>query len=124
MATHFKTTGVDVGGDSITASAWVQFNSVGTLSIAASFGASSVTDVGVGQFTLNFSPTLGSANYSSTHSTQESASGSDHPVGIDRFSGPSRTTQTASAYKFAVVNISDYSGRDCARNSVTVFGER
>ena len=38
--------------------AWVQFNGTGTVAIAASFNVSSITDVGVGSYTVNFTTSM------------------------------------------------------------------
>lgn len=44
--------------------AWVNFNGTGTVAIRASFNVSSITDNGVGTYTMNFSTALTDANYS------------------------------------------------------------
>jgi hypothetical protein len=46
------------------AKAWVNFNGSGTVAIRASFNVSSITDNGVGDYTVNFSNALVDANYS------------------------------------------------------------
>lgn len=43
---------------------WVNFNAVGTVTIRASFNVSSITDNGVGLFTINFTNAMPDANYS------------------------------------------------------------
>ena len=43
---------------------WVNFNAMDTLSIRDDFGISSITDHGVGQYTLNFDGNMSNANYS------------------------------------------------------------
>ena len=43
---------------------WVNFNARDTLSIRDDFGISSITDHGVGQYTLNFDGDMSNANYS------------------------------------------------------------
>lgn len=45
------------------ARAWVVFNGEGALSIIASFGVTSVTDLGVGQYRINWDGVFGSSNY-------------------------------------------------------------
>ena len=69
-------TGVDVTGDlkfnsgygSVTTSygvrAWVNFNASGTVSVRGSGNVSSVTDNGVGLFTINFATSMPDGNYS------------------------------------------------------------
>jgi len=44
--------------------AWVNFNGNGTVAIRAQFNVSSITDNGVGDYTLNFSNALSDASYS------------------------------------------------------------
>lgn len=45
------------------ARAWVNFNGSGTVEIRASHGVSSITDRGVGRYTINWDGVFGSANY-------------------------------------------------------------
>lgn len=54
-----NTTGTSSNG----AKAWVNFNGTGTVAIRASSGVSSITDNGVGNYTINLSPSLTDANY-------------------------------------------------------------
>jgi hypothetical protein len=48
---------------SYSARAWVNFNGAGTVAIRASGNVSSITDNGVGDYTLNFTTALPNANY-------------------------------------------------------------
>ena len=43
--------------------AWVNFNGQGTVAIRASFNVSSITDNGVGDYTVNFTTAMVDANY-------------------------------------------------------------
>jgi hypothetical protein len=45
------------------AKAWVNFNGTGTVAIRASYNVSSITDNGVGDYTVNFTTALADANY-------------------------------------------------------------
>jgi hypothetical protein len=45
------------------AKAWVNFNGTGTVAILASYNVSSVTDSGLGLYTVNFTNALVDANY-------------------------------------------------------------
>lgn len=45
------------------AKAWVNFNGTGTVAIRASFNVSSITDVGTGDYTVNFTTAMVDANY-------------------------------------------------------------
>jgi len=44
--------------------AWVNFNGVGTVAIRDSFNVSSITDNGVGLYTVNFATAMANVNYS------------------------------------------------------------
>ena len=48
------------------ARAWVNFNGTGTVAIRASGNVSSITDNGVGDYTVNFTTAMSDANYSAT----------------------------------------------------------
>ena len=43
--------------------AWVNFNGTGTVAIRDNFNVSSITDNGTGDYTVNFSNSLGSSDY-------------------------------------------------------------
>ncbi len=53
-----------------TAKAWVNFNGSGTVAIRDSFNVSSITDNGVGNWTVNFANALADTNYSVNVSTR------------------------------------------------------
>jgi hypothetical protein len=46
------------------AKAWVNFNGTGTVAIRAQYNVSSITDNGVGDYTVNFTTAMSDANYS------------------------------------------------------------
>lgn len=46
--------------------AWVNFNGTGTIAIRAAFNVSSITDIGVGRYQVNFTNALSDANYALT----------------------------------------------------------
>jgi hypothetical protein len=60
----FVNAGFGSSGLGFACRAWVNFNSVGTVSINASGNCSSITDNGVGLFTFNFSTAMPDINYS------------------------------------------------------------
>lgn len=51
--------------------AWVNFNGTGTVAIRASFNVSSITDTGVGQYTINFTNAMSDINYATTMTCQD-----------------------------------------------------
>jgi hypothetical protein len=54
--------------------AWVNFNGTGTVAIRASYNVSSITDNGVGDYTVSFTTAMADANYSVVFGGQRSAS--------------------------------------------------
>jgi hypothetical protein len=60
VGTIQNTSGVEV----YTCKAWVNFNGTGTVAIRASGNVSSITDDGVGKYTINFTNAMADANYS------------------------------------------------------------
>lgn len=55
--------GVGVSNDAQLCKAWVNFNGTGTVAIRGSYNVSSITDNNVGDYTVNFTTALSSANY-------------------------------------------------------------
>jgi len=60
--------------------AWVNFNGTGTVAIRASGNVSSITDNGLGDYTVNFTTAMPDANYSATANWNN---GSTHRGGQD-----------------------------------------
>jgi hypothetical protein len=56
--------------------AWVNFNGSGTVAIRGSGNVSSVTDNGLGNYTVNFTNAMPDTNYASTFGIAQTASGS------------------------------------------------
>lgn len=77
--------------------AWVNFNGTGTVAIRASMNVSSITDNGVGDYTVNFTTALADANYSSASFAGDAAF--SVPVTT---SGYSNYSQTESALRYRV----------------------
>lgn len=72
MATTLRTSGIQMGNSvmdiagsnpSYPSRAWVNFNGTGTVAIRADGNVSTIGDNGTGDYTINFSTALPSANY-------------------------------------------------------------
>lgn len=63
-----------------TAKAWVNFNGTGTVAIRASGNVSSITDNGVGDYTINFTTAISDANYATVGSTNSGGNTSVNQV--------------------------------------------
>lgn len=59
------------GVERYTARAWVNFNGTGTVAIRAAGNVSSITDRGVGLYTVNFTTAMPDANYAITGSGRD-----------------------------------------------------
>jgi hypothetical protein len=100
--------------------AWVNFNGEGVVSVIASGNVSSVTDNGVGDYTLNFATPMPNANYSISSSSTELSDGTPAPVSL-RMSGTTPLLKSTSAVR--VSTRSTYSAvlLDTTNISVQVF---
>ena len=80
-----------------TPAAWVNFNGVGTIAIRASGNVSSITDDGVGSYTVNFSVALNDTNYCPVFgSLQDTLSGAvAHEMGVRTASGTATNIGTS-----------------------------
>ena len=93
--------------------AWVNFNGTGTVAIRASGNVSSITDNGVGDYTVNFTVAMPDVNHSVVG--QGSVVGSD-----GRFQSENVTARTISAYRMTTVNTNQ-SLTDSTNVSIAVF---
>jgi len=82
--------------------AWVNFNGTGTVAIRASGNVTSITDNGVGDYTVNFTTAMPDANYSSVASCSPSA-GPNQRVVVMNFAAQTNTivAPTSSACRFS-----------------------
>ena len=94
--------------------AWVNFNGTGTVAIRASYNVSSITDNGVGDYTVNFTTALTDANYSAVATC--AAIGFPSPTAV-------YTSATTSAVRVSSQGVSAGSGvnGDTATFCVSVF---
>jgi hypothetical protein len=94
--------------------AWVNFNGSGVVSIRANYNVSSITDNGVGDYTVNFTTAMPDANYAATMSL--APNGYPSPTTVV-------TSLTAAALRFTSQGVSAGSGvsGDSATLSVAIF---
>lgn len=74
--------------------AWVNFNGTGTVAIRASGNVSSITDNGVGDYTVNLTTAIADANYSATVSASDSSTVSA-PIAHLKWNAVAPTTTAA-----------------------------
>lgn len=68
------------GVEVYTCKAWVNFNGTGTVAIRASGNVTSITDNGVGDYTVNFTNAMTDANYSFNISANDNGTGTGGPA--------------------------------------------
>jgi hypothetical protein len=71
--------------------AWVNFNGQGTVAIRAAFNVSTITDLGTGKYSLNFTTPMPSVNYALTASSHAMATLNNRNITV---SGSFSTTST------------------------------
>jgi len=96
------------------AKAWVNFNGTGTVAIRASFNVSSITDGGVGDYTVNFTTAMTDANYSVQLASGDNNSGYAVIAGL-------ASGNTAGAAKVATLNGGFSARQDSAYVFVAIF---
>jgi hypothetical protein len=94
----------------------VNFNGTGTVAIRASYNVSSITDNGVGDYTVNFTSALSDSNYSAVITTSR-----DGVVQGNAHNAPVSETLSSTAYRFVTYGYGTYSYGDHAINTVAIF---
>lgn len=101
---------------SYSARAWVNFNGTGTVAIRASGNVSSITDNGVGDYTVNFTSAMSDANYATVGTASRSAyNAANNPGGFGQ-----RTQPTASSFRVCTSNGSGVN-EDSIEVCVSIF---
>jgi hypothetical protein len=95
--------------------AWVNFNGTGTVAIRASGNVTSITDNGVGDYTVNFTTAMPDANYALVGSAGGDASRWSFAIGISH-----QTAPTTSAVRISV-SVGSAGGFDAQQVSVGIF---
>lgn len=90
------------------ARAWVNFSGAGTVSITASHGVTSITDRGVGRYTINWNGVFGSSAYAFVGTARQINDVADSCTVSPRVS----ETKTASALQITVTEGSDVQDSD------------
>lgn len=92
--------------------AWVNFNGTGTVAIRASGNVSSITDNGVGDYTVNFTTAMPDANYCFQLSQSDAVNGSTYVF-------PSQFTTSPTTSALRVGNIG--SGASSAKGDPSIY---
>jgi hypothetical protein len=94
--------------------AWVNFNGTGTVAIRASYNVSSITDNGVGVYTVNFANALADTNYSVVFAGSDSNYGSVVTIAYDG-------TYTTNGTKIRIASNFNSMDADIAVISLAIF---
>lgn len=100
-----------------TAKVWVEFAGSGTVSVRNDFNISSITDIGQGQYTLNFNDALANNNYALVGVSSQA-----HQLGIVAYDQTSPYTRTTSAVLIRNRRNAN-STEDADYISVVLFGD-
>ena len=108
---------------SYTCRAWVNFNGTGTVAIRASGNVSSITDNGVGDYTVNFTTAMPDVNYTAVVSASSDAGFTPQVVSVNNKSagGYANVTPTTSAFRFTQGRATDGAPVDALYALVSVF---
>jgi hypothetical protein len=101
--------------------AWVNFDGGGTVAIQGSGNVSSITDNGVGDYTVNFSTSMPISNYAVGLSTQGVSLGDLTRIAVIRSNGGIPTLKTTSALRIATGRTSAQDVNDVDGVSVMIF---
>ena len=104
------------------AKAWVNFNGTGTVAIRASFNVSSITDNGVGDYTVNFTNAMPDANYTTMTTTNRSSTNTTL-VNISRIADElaTPTTSAVRVVQGVVDGVRNLQKEDCSIYCVSIF---
>jgi hypothetical protein len=86
--------------------AWVNFNGTGTVAIRASYNVSSITDNGVGDYTVNFATAMVDTSFSACATISVPGS-SNSPVAFDNSPTRARSTSSVSIRTMDAVAFGD-----------------
>ena len=103
------------------AKVWVMFQGTGTVAVDDSHNTSSISDVGTGQHTINFSNNMNSATYFTVGAPKENTSAS-HSSSVDRQCNPARVPLVSSNVKYKTQTVSQ-SASDVEEAFVMVAGD-
>ena len=100
--------------------AWVNFNAIGTVAIRGSGGVSSITDDGVGGYTINFTTAMSDANYAVTQCGSDNVFGGGPFVRALHVVKDTRTTTSVQVtLQYAGATTSGY--LDYEENHIAIF---
>jgi len=101
--------------------AWVNFNGTGTVAIRASGNVSSITDNGVGDYTVNFTTAMPDANYAVVGMGKASSGADGTSVWIQDASTPTASAVNIITGQTGRSGTITFLGFDNSFNSIAIF---
>jgi hypothetical protein len=86
--------------------AWVNFVGTSTVTIRASGNVSSITDIGAGQYTVNFTTAMADGNYSTVVTTRFSPTDANNQVLLFALRGGAGSTSSVSVVSTSAIGSS------------------
>lgn len=87
------------------AKAWVNFNGTGTVAIRASFNVTSITDNGVGDYTVNFTNAMEDANYTAVWTVGPDSTGAGPQYMLPRMTNFSAAANAYQAQTTVAIRV-------------------
>lgn len=103
------------------ATAWVNFNAVGTVTIRDSYNVSSITDNGVATFTVNFTTPMTNTNYVTTGSTTGVAA-ANYPCAVSSRRATDQAVGSVGIWALYLTNTGVASLSDPEQVNVVIYG--
>lgn len=94
--------------------AWVDFNGTGTVAIYASKNVSSITDNGVGDYTVNFTVAMSDTNYATSGGGHRVVGSGFLSIGISSATGSLATNKLTTSVRISSVSAGGYEDPDDA----------
>jgi len=99
------------------AKVWINFNGTGTIAIRDDFNASTIVDNGTGNYTVNFTSSMGNVNYAGT------VTGTFSDSGTASCSTPFTCRSFSTSSMRATGAGTGNTGVDCLRMCVSIMGD-
>lgn len=108
------------------ASVWVNFNGTGTVAVTEGYNVSSITDGGVGIYTINFTTDLANANYCHVFGAQIGTGFTGTTAAFPGYSSQTGASapevKTTSALKVLSADAGGANAADLSNFCVAIFG--
>lgn len=105
------------------AKAWINFNGQGTIAARDSMNVASLTDNATGNYTINFSNSMGNGNYSLTGATGNNSTLSSGASAVQIEMKPFSSQTTSGVGIYTVKQYDPYTVTDLPQVNASIFGD-